>query len=198
MIFASVDEMENELGVTFTAAQQRRALRRLEDATAAIQRFTGQTIGRVTSDSITMSGNWGPKLVLPQRPVVSVTSVTIDGDAFTNGSDYTFDGIDTLWRGSTSWIDDTVWSDTTLHWGGPQTSVAIVYTHGQDPVDNDIRGICLAAAMRGWGNPTGVAAETVMGYSVTYGQSAVSGPVVLSSAEKASLRRLRNAWSRSL
>lgn len=196
-MFATVDELAEELEVTFTESQERKAFRRLESATGAIQEFTHLTISKVTGDVVPLTGNWGRRLVLPEVPVSAVSSVVIDGETLTSGEDYTFDGIRTIYRGVLeSPLLDTIEREPAGegHWGGPECIITVTYTHGWDPIPPVVRGICLAMAARGWSAPTGVQQETIGGYSVTYGTSAVSGANVLLPGEKRTMANLRRQW----
>lgn len=197
-MFATVDELAEELEVTFTEAQQRKAFRRLESATDAIRECCHLTISRVAGDTVNLAGNWSTQLVLPEVPVVSVSAVTVDGTTFTAGTHYDRVGR-VLWRRGLNSYDPATGqvSDVPnphLHWGGPSALVVVTYTHGWDPVPPVVRGICLAMSARGFNSPDGVQQESIGGYSVTYGSSTVAGANALLPAEKATLRNLSRQW----
>jgi hypothetical protein len=117
-------------------------------ATAAIRAYTRQTISQVVDDVLTVRGTADPELLLPQRPVSAVSAVTLDGAA----ADYTFDGIGTLTR-----------SDG---WAG---LVAVTYTHGYATVPDDVFTVCLQAAARVYGNPEGLANESIDDHRAGFG-----------------------------
>jgi hypothetical protein len=197
MAFASTEELRVELGLsTLTADQTARAQRRLDAATAAIQDYTGQTISRVDADEVTLVGTWAAKLPLPEVPVVSVTAVSVEGEALTADSDYFLSGR-ILWRGAVGLNDEQAWRVPTpadSHWGGPERTVTVTYTHGWEEIPDAIREVCLNMALRGWDTPTGAVSEKVGSWSAQYGPEASSGAVGLTRAEKAILRRLKRTW----
>ena len=56
-------------------------------ASGAIRAYTNQTISQATTTAV-MPGNHSEKLVLPERPVTSVTSVTIGATSLAADTDY--------------------------------------------------------------------------------------------------------------
>jgi hypothetical protein len=201
MAFATSDDLRVELGITtFTEDQEARAVRRIDGATGAIQRYCRQTIELVEDDSVSLVGSWSAGLVLPEWPVTEVTSVVIDGDTLTADTDYVFDGQHTLWRGSTafSW-DDWSWRyppprGYDSHWGGPETQITVVYSHGFDPVPPEVVEICVSAALRGWDTPTGATQRQIGSWSASYGAAGVGGAVTLTREERRILNELRRRW----
>lgn len=201
MAFATTDDLRAELGITtFTEDQEAKAMRRLDGATGAIQRYTRQTIEYTAGDVASLVGTWSAGLVLPELPVTAVTSVVIDGDTLTADTDYVFDGQRTLWRGSTafSW-DEWSWRYPPpraydSHWGGPETQITVTYSHGFDPVPPEIVEICVNAALRGWGNPTGETSLTIGSWSAAYGPQSHAGAVSLNAEERRILNEFRRKW----
>jgi hypothetical protein len=198
--FATTDDLRVELGITtFTEDQEARALRRIDGATGAIQRYTRQTIELTSGDVAILTGSWTPALVLPELPVTAVTSVVIDGETLTADTDYQFDGQRTLWRGDA--VHD--WSDWPwryprpheCHWGGPETKITVTYSHGFDPVPPEVVEICVAMALRGWDTPTGATSETIGSWSASYGTSVAGGAVSMTREERRILNELRRRWA---
>lgn len=191
MTLSTVDEFGFFLGVTFTDAQAERAQLLLELASGAIQRFTRQTIELVEDDVAVLHGTWKAGLVLPQVPVVSVSTVELDIEGvLTEDTDWSFDGQRTLWRG-------VVPTGTAgRSWGGDTQKITVTYTHGWEEIPAEIRAVCLQIAARSYRNPGGVSAESVGQYSVTYGSGAQG--ISLTPDEKAMLRSLRSKWVSAL
>jgi len=191
MAFATETELEAYTGATIATD---RATILLDMATGAIQAYTNQTMTFEAGDSITLPGNFGHLLTLPERPVTAVTSVTLGDTALVVDVDYVWDGKDGLYRGTKvdgilsvngpDWLVNG-WGD----WGGPGAVVTIVYSHGFATIPNDIKGVCLALAARSLSSPDGVNSESVGSYSVSY--SRTGGAVSLLSEEKALLDRYR-------
>ena len=191
MAFATETELEAYTGATIATD---RATILLDMATGAIQAYTNQTLSLVSSHTITLPGNFGHLLTLPERPVTAVTSVTLGDTALVVDVDYVWDGKDGLYRGtkvdgilSVNGPDYLIdgWGD----WGGPGAVVSVVYVHGFSTIPNDIKGVCLALAARSLSSPDGVNSESVGSYSVSY--SRTGGAVSLLAEEKALLDRYR-------
>lgn len=160
---ATVADLAAILGRTFTPAQETQAQALLDQASSIVRAYVRQDITQATTtDTFTMRRadpvlhRCGGVVTLPQRPVVAVTSVKVDGTAT---SDWWQDGNELLVR---AWT----WSNPPEANRPPQ--VEVTYTHGWDPVPGDIAAIVLQAANRVIVNPSGIRSETVGGESVTY------------------------------
>lgn len=94
-------------------------------AQATVRGYLGQQITLVTSDDIFLDGTGTKKLRLPQRPVVSVSSVTEWDDVLVDPDDYEFQEPQWLVR-----RDHRVW-----HPG--VRNIEVVYTHGWQTADLD-------------------------------------------------------------
>lgn len=185
----------------------------VEIGTAIVQEAAGgQRIVQVVDDSMELMGTTEAFLNLPQIPVTSVASVTLDGNLLTAGTDYKKVG-NRLWS-RTGWQAN--WGQYT---GDPYSSpsgsgeiaytfntgyrydfagvsqtepsdVVVVCTHGIPPGDQRLQlgrsavlGICTGA----YANPTGLKAESIDDYAATY--NALSGQLEASPYLKAALRR---------
>ena len=186
--FATAADLATFTGRTFTDDEERQAEMLLASATAAIRRYCKQRLSYVEEDAVTLRGGWSPELLLPETPVVEIVSVEVDGVAYTENVDW-YLASDRLIRGSRP--TSLVGARPSLHWGGPNTLIDVVYTHGMDPVDEDVRGVCIGAAARVMAAPTGVQSETVGGYSVTYSFDAQSAAVKLTNGDRRTLRPWR-------
>lgn len=147
-------------------------------ATAAVQAATRQTIVAVADDVFVTQGNYTRSLKLPERPVTEVSAVTITPAGGTAiavpASAYTVDSAGRLELataltelGSLGWEAD--------YWGGVESLVSVTYSHGFAVIPDELKAIALARAVRFYTNPAGVQAETILGYSVTYGRPAELG-----------------------
>lgn len=134
--FADVDDLAVLLGETFDATRTAQGELALELASTAIRAWTGQIIDLVEDDTIVVDGVWDADLVLPQRPVIEVTELNVDGTA------------DTDWE-----LVGSSLRRTTGGWGGPAVSVEVTYTHGNESVPAAVRSVCLQAAARFMINP---------------------------------------------
>lgn len=160
---ATVADLATLLGRTFTPEQELQAQALLDQASAVVRSYVRQDISRATTtDTFTMRRvdpvlhRCAGAVTLPQRPVVDIDTVLIDG---TETQDWWQDGNDLLLR---SWT----WDRPPAAHRPPQ--VTVTYTHGWDPVPAEIQAIVMQAANRVIVNPSGIRSETVGGESVTY------------------------------
>lgn len=165
MTFATYQDLEDRLRVTFTAPEQVQATALLDAATAVVQAAAGQLIEQDTNDTVTLDGNDGTILQLPQIPVTSVASVTVDGTALVSGDEF-------LWNGPQGLLyrtSDGAWSRWGTTWGTKPQSIVVVYTHGYAAIPADVTAVTVEVAARAWSTPAGaVRQESIGSYSVTY------------------------------
>lgn len=137
----------------------------IECATAVVQEAAGQRIVRATS-TVTLEPSPGRWLWLPQIPVVSVASVTLDGTVLVAGTDYSVRG-NRLWR-SSGWQAAASWETAgTL---APSEIVAEV-THGYAEGAQELqraRQAVLALAAAVYDNPSAKTQERIDDYAAAY------------------------------
>lgn len=188
--FATPSELAAFLGrPSFAGDELAQARLILDSVSAAVRETTRQAISFVEDDAVELAGRWEPLLELPERPIRSVSSVSLDGLELVEDTDFvvTADG---LRRGplGTAWAGDAIGGCG--HWGGPRSVVAVVYSHGltvDDPAYATAKAVTLGAAARSLGNTGGIVQEVIGSYSVTYGYQR-QGAGELVSGEKARLR----------
>lgn len=180
---ATIADLERRTTVPLTE----RALAVLEDVSAAVRNYTGQTLTAVTADTIRLRVH-GQRVSLPQRPVTDVSAVTgTAGTAVT----YSWDGLEIVnlaLAGVVNWFETT----TTT----PPTVVDVTYDHGYDSVPDDIVSVvCNVAARALSAGPemAGVMQETITSYSVSYGPIGSTGPLGFFQGETRVLDRYRRA-----
>ncbi|MGY1579148.1 hypothetical protein [Streptomyces sp. MN13] len=192
---ATVADLATRLNRTFTPEQELQVQALLDDASSAVRSFTRQDITRATTTETLTMRRADPVLhrcagivTLPQRPVIDIEAVAINGTA---SSDWWQDGQDLLLR---------AWS-----WDGPPAAnrppqVSVTYTHGWDPVPGEIKAVVLQAANRMLVNPAQVRSETVGGESVTYliPTTGEALGVLLSRTEERVLKRYRGPGAASM
>lgn len=137
-----------------------RAVLALDAACDAVREHMCQTIARVTNEVITVVGSNTRALLLPELPVITVTSVVASGAALIDWSiDPTGAGI--LWR------------DDPGYW--PRTDKFVVtYTHGyatSADIPAHIRRVTIQLAKLDFDNPGSIQQEGAGPFSVTYAQS---------------------------
>lgn len=177
---ARVEDLEERLGRELTAAEKPRATALLRDASAAVRAATGQqfTLG---------SSTWrtqvrGRDLLLAQRPVLEVVSVTRVADSSSVG--FTWDGLQTLCLGSPSSYD-TFERDY-----APTFVVDVEYSHGYDTIPDAVVAVTVDASLRAFSVPVedaGVSQTSLGSYSesrsVTSQEWAAAGAVTILDAE---------------
>jgi hypothetical protein len=134
----------------------------LEVSTAVVQAAAGQRILRETTTDGIVWGGTDPYLILPERPVVSVSSVTYGGSVLSQG---TASG---TWR----FAREGIWRD--LGWtecAAEPSPVTVTWTHGYLATDQGIqlgRGACLSVSRGLFTNPDGTLREQIDDYAVAY------------------------------
>lgn len=165
------------------------ATQAIELAKALIRSETRQHIDRVNNDLLILAGAWTQELWLPERPVIRVAAVVLDGQTLAVDT-YAWTAAGRLTRGL---IDEdgfqragVAWS-----WGSPTTTVAVTYTHGYSEIPGDLRAICLSLAARRFQNPAQVQSETIGDYSYTLQTGELDSSLGLTSHEQQVCARYR-------
>lgn len=165
--FATADEFADLLGLVLADDEKTRASKLLARASDRIRRTVKQQISLVEDDDLTLPGTTEQRIMLPERPVVSVTSVTLDGSPL---SDWYVAGNEIVRRGLT--YADRILDSLSYGagFGCEQQELTIVYTHGY--AANAIPELCGEIAMemvkRAWVNPGSVIQTTRGNVETTY------------------------------
>lgn len=136
--FATVEDVEKVLLRRVTDADELASVNwALTVATDAIKVYTDQTIEKVEDDEIIINGPVNSdQIILPQIPVLAVSSVYEDDDLLTVDDDYKVDlDLGIIYRLNQVWSNDIL-------------NLTITYNHGYDPIPDTINGICARAASR--------------------------------------------------
>lgn len=164
MAFASTTQLATRLGRTFTTAETSQARALLDDATAFLQSELGGQL--VESGSLTFTALVDPhetRIRLPQWPLRSLTSVTLNGETVTTEVEHK-DGHLTRPGG---WPSQA---------GAEFAEVVIAYDYGLDEIPPELVSWCcvlaagaLAQVARGGSlGASGVASERIDDYAVSY------------------------------
>lgn len=200
--FATADDLATRLGLTLSTDDETRATTLLGLASGVIQDEVQKTIALVEDDTITMPGTTDDRIRLPETPVVSVSSVTLDNTPLVEGADWYLDG-NTVYRmlASTTIMmaelvginDDAFTFPLGVGFGWPTQTLEIVYSHGypDDAVPQTVKAICLEMVVRVWVNPGSVARETVGNLYTIYDNMRFSpAGLLLTDDERVALWRL--------
>lgn len=184
MAFATPEDVATLIQRDLSAADTATVEYLLDLATAVVQGYTGQKIERASS-TVTLKPRSG-KVRLPQRPVVSVTSVVgVNGLAVF----WEFDGIGTITASSIPIANGP--DEPVGLWTKP---LRVTYEHGYDPVPSDISAVVTQVAARAFGTPpdrSGLSQEGISTYQYSIGPAAAQGPLGLMAGERAVLDRYR-------
>jgi hypothetical protein len=205
--FATAVDLEARLGITFTAAEETRAAALLQIATGLIQDEAKQTVLLVSGDVLTMKGTSDERIVLPERPVVSVASVQLDSTVLAAGTDWFVDGNELVRVPSTTifavsqMLDAGISFPMGTGFGWEKQTLTITYTHGYaaDEVPAVCKAVCLEAVARCFVNPGAVARESIGDTSTVYDNNrfAPSG-LLLNQDERQTIRRFFGRRARSV
>lgn len=194
LLLVTVDELEARLGVTVDAEA---GLQAVTLATALVTGYTGQgllaqtythtltaayglTITSMIPSTTRFSEYSGliGVITLPQRPVISVTSVVADGVTLASGK----------------WFYDHARSELQLQ--DPDVDIVVVtYIAGYDDLPGDLKAVTLALAVDEINNPRGLASERLADYQVTYGAGSGAESSGLTARQRAILDRYRGGAS---
>lgn len=182
---ASPDDLAARLGVAFSDDETDRAEALLADASALVRNYTRQHVTRVVDDTATLEATREAWLYLPQRPVVSVSAVSIGGAPLAVGQ-WAVQG-DALYR----FLGWGRYRGSFGLWNQPDT-IAVTYTHGYDTVPDDIVRVVCKLAQASWLNREGYRSASVGGVSVTL-DTATVGVGSLDADDRLVLDRYRRA-----
>lgn len=168
LLFASAIDLGHRLGIDLTEAEENRANYLLTVATGLIRQKTKQTISLVTNDVFTRPGDYSERIRLKERPVVSVSSVTLNGTAFVDGTHFYRDGDELVRLNWNAVFQDSSFGLPWSGWGFPWWPLVVTYTHGYAVIPDLVKAICVEAVRRVWTNPGGVIQESIAGVTTTY------------------------------
>jgi len=189
--FASHDDFAARMGLTLTADEQTRADTLLTLASGLIIEATGQDIALVTDDTYEAPSIYGDRLRLPQRPVVSVSEVSLTptggSPSVIDPTTYYLEGGE-LVRSRFPLGYELVFRNYGQGWLGPYWTISVTYTHGyaSDAIPSVVKTVCMEAVRRVWVNPGGAISSTIGDSQAAYGNDAPSG-LLLTAKETARL-----------
>lgn len=200
--FATSDDFAARLGLTLSDDEAFRVETLLSLASDLIRDEAQQQLS-LAEEIITIPGTTDEMIKLPQRPVVAVSSVTLDGVPLLEGGDWYRDGNTIVRRRtSVSVLAGTLDVLALGHgFGWPAQTLEITYTHGYADLPASLKAICLEAAVRVWVNPGSVAQEREGETSTLYhyaSSSSDAAGLLLTHAEQQVIRRLVGRPAKSI
>ena len=197
---ATLEDVQAILQRDLTSAEITNGTRLIGMASGLVRRYTRQNITQVVDDVVVLPGNWSNVLQLPERPVTSVSSVTMNGATMPTTAWRLMDS-EKLFIGTGSWQTDygtMLWGGSALYgpagsnngpqatgasWQGPQAQVTVTYTHGYEQVPADVVNVVAGMVALAIASPVGVNMEKIGGYQVAYSRSE-GGSMVIQPADK--------------
>ncbi|MBZ6258862.1 mobile element protein [Streptomyces olivaceus] len=134
---------------------------------SASSRFRGQVrhyVSRVTGDTVRVDGTGRRSFLLPAAPVVELTSLELDGTALVEGAGF-------------EWSEDGFVrrAGGCLYWPDRLRCIQVVYSHGYDPVPEDISEVVIDQARSQYTVRPGIQTMQVGGQQVGFGAQASVG-----------------------
>jgi hypothetical protein len=191
---AELDDVEDRLGRDLTEEEQRRAQAMLDDASAVVRAYTRRNFTRST-ETVRLRPR-GNKVVLPQRPVISVDALSTvvsfgPTEIVTATPSWSFPAGSEIY-----FLDNAeIFNSPTLDNADENLWVEVTYTYGYDDIPYDIMAVVANMVVRNLTVPNGgtVDLETVGPYTVRYSGFTSAGPLALSPADRDILNRYRVA-----
>ena len=201
-------DVESMLGRPLSTQELTYISNQLAKASGLVRDETRQDISQTTGDTVTLAGNWGQSLLLPQFPVTNVVSVTVNGTLW-DSSRYQWDRYGnlristgsfqpdygaSLYGGTNNLLGPAGSSDGPLpsgnSWMGPAAQIVVVYDHGYSTIPDSIANMVAGVVALQISAGVGITMEQVGGYKVQY-QRSDGGALSLTDANKKDLRRYR-------
>ena len=181
--FVTAAELGERLGIALADDEVTRADALLARASGLVQDEARQTIEKVADDVLTIRGTNEESILLPERPVLDVAAVKLDGVTVDG---WYLDGNLLVRNGFTV---DGLLSGLGCGFGSPTQELEITYTHGHETPPATVSAIVLEAVTRVWVNPGAVVNERHGSESVQFVQGNPTG-LLLTEGERGTVRRL--------
>lgn len=205
---AALADVTALIGRALTTLEAANAATLLVTASNKVRAYTRQQIDQTLADTYTSFGSWGQRLILPQRPVTGITSISVNGTIL-DPANYAWNRNGDVDRLSGSFAPDVSGSFTSRsnlwgpagstylnyatgpNWNGPQATITVVYDHGFAVIPGDVvdevSGMVAAQIV----NPVGISSEMIGNYKVVYARKSAGGSMMLTDEAKANLNRYR-------
>jgi hypothetical protein len=171
-MFCTVSDVEDFLQIEITEPEQLASVERaIREVSEVIRNYCNQQIDFVVDDEITLDGQGGSKLYLPELPVLSIKSIEEDGDKLTQATDFILGQWGIVHRLGSRWA------------AGVQ-NITIIYTHGYQVIPQDIVGVATRSSSRAYqaglrsaeqGGILGLASYSLGDFSVSFGSEQGGG-----------------------
>lgn len=166
--FISREDLGDWIGQDLTSDDG--ALIAVDAACDMVRTIAEQTFNEVTDDQIVLDGSGTDALLLPERPVTEITSVTVDTTTL-DTTDYVLRSDGVLLRKPSSTCWPWTWAPV---WRAGRQNILVTYSHGYtaDLFPRDVRMVALEIAGRLFKQTSGVTFEALGQYQVRYAGAA--------------------------
>lgn len=181
MTLITIQDLSDYLGRDVT--EDAGAIAVVDAACQIVCTLTGQDFTEDTT-TVQLDGSGSDAIFLPQRPVTTVGTVTINGE---DATDFTFNAEGRLTRTSEDEPTYSTWASgyqPSAYWPEGRQNVEVTYEHGAGTAPADVRMVALTIAHR-MVTQGGAIQEAVGDVSKRYAVSSTD----LTSGEKAILRK---------
>lgn len=181
---ADSNDIQDRLGRDLTDTEIARVNSLLRDASSAVRNYMRQDITEATT-TVRLAVR-SCRVRLPQRPVSAVSAVE---DVNGNSVIYTWEGFDSI-SPLPNVPDCFAWEP----FRNGITAVDVTYTHGFNPIPDDIIGVVCNIVLRAFGRDpvdAGLTSESIQGYSYSLGAAGAAGGFGMLNDERAILDTYR-------
>ena len=211
---ATQADVESMLGRPLSTQETTYVPNQLAKASGLVRLETRQQISQTLGDTITLPGNWGQHLLLPQFPVTNVVSVTVNGTLWTS-SQYQWDRYGNLTLSTGSFQPDygaSLYGGTDQllgpagsdsgplpsgnSWMGGTAQIVVVYDHGYAVIPDDVANMVAGVVALQISAGVGVTMEMIGNYKVMY-QRSDGGGLSLTDQNRKDLKRYRRTSTSS-
>lgn len=207
-------DVESMLGRPLAGNELTYIANQLQKASGLVRSYTRQQISQTLNDVVTLPGNWGESIQLPQFPVTNVASVVVNGATLApstyqwdrygnirmNTGSFQPDYGASLFGGSNGFMGPAGSSDGPLpsgnSWMGPSAVIVVTYDHGYATIPDDIANMVAGVVALQISAGVGITMEQVGGYKVMY-QRSDGGALSLTDENKKDLRVYRRTATSS-
>lgn len=203
---ATIDDVAALLQRELTPLEITNGNRLLSMASSIVRKYCRQDFDLATNDVIVLPGNWTNVLELPQRPVISVSSVLFTGATSPN-TIWKLDGSRLVFPtgafmpdyGALVSTGGTLWGPagsssgmqaSSISWQGPSAQITVTYTHGYAETPGDVTNVVAGMVALAIASPVGVNSETIGSYKVGYVRTE-GGAMALQPSDKEALNLYR-------
>lgn len=207
-------DVESMLGRPLSTQEATYITNQLTLASGLVRGHTRQQISQILADPVTLPGNWGQSILLPQFPVTNISSVVLNGTTLAAGT-YQWDRYGNIRFSTGSFQPDygaSLFGGTNNllgpagsdsgplpsgnSWMGPAAQIVIVYDHGYATIPSDIANMVAGMVALQISAGVGITMEMVGGYKAVY-QRSDGGGLSLTQDNKKDLRLYRRTAASS-